>query len=223
MQINRLQIFTSRFKEQLEFYSKTLGLPVEIISEENFEVILGYSRLEFLKKTDATPYHLAFHIPDKQENLALEWLAGRVEILRNNSEEIVDFPAWNAKSIYFYDEDSNILEFISRRDFNPPSSGIFSEESILGISEVGIGTKDVREKFNFLNSRCGLEKYDGDFERFCAIGNDRGLLITINREEKDWFPSMDKAYASEFSLEFNYNDKDFSLEYKDDQLGLVSK
>ena len=223
MQINRLQIFTSRPKEQLEFYSKTLGLPVEVISEENFEVILGYSRLEFVAKNETTPYHLAFHIPDKQEDLALEWLEGKTEILRNNTEEIIDFPAWNAKSVYFYDKDSNILEFISRRDLNAASSGIFSEESILGISEVGIGTKNVREKFNFLNSRCGLEKYDGDFERFCAIGNDRGLLITINREEKDWFPSMDKAYASEFSLQFSYNDKDFSLEYKDDRLKLVSK
>lgn len=223
MKIEKLQLYTSNFKEQLHFYRDTLGLKVKQNSEQNFEVQVGYSLLEFQHNQKAKPYHIAFHIPDNQEQEALEWVKGRVPVLKNNTEEIIDFSAWNAKSLYFYDADKNILEFISRGDFNKPQSALFSEKSILGVAEVGIGTTKVREKFNFLSSNLGLEKYDGDFERFCAIGDDEGLLITIDRNKKDWFPSDDKAFAAEFRVEFRHEEKDYQLVFENDALKSLSE
>ena len=124
--------------------------------------------------------------------------------------------AWNAKSLYFYDEDKNIIEFISRESFSKPESALFSEKSILGISEVGLVTENIQEKFDFLNSNFQLEKYDGDFEHFCAIGDDEGLLITINQKLKDWFPTDDKAYKSEFKIEFTHQGKKNSLVFENE-------
>ncbi len=218
MKIRRLQLYSLNFKEQLHFYRDTLELKVKQNSEENFEVRIGYSLLEFQYKQNAKPYHIAFHIPDNQEEEALEWVKGRVPVLKNNNREIIDFSAWNAKSLYFYDADENILEFISRGDFNKPQSALFSEESILGVAEIGIGATEVREKFNFLSLNFGLEKYDGDFEKFCAIGDDEGLLITIDRNKKDWFPSNDKAYAAEFRVDFHHKEKDHKLVFEKDRL-----
>ena len=63
-----------------------------------------------------------------------------------------------------------------------------------------------------------LEKYDGDFERFCAIGDDEGLLITINQKLKDWFPTDDKAYKSEFKMEFTQQGKKHFLVFENDKL-----
>lgn len=221
MEITRLQLYTPAIMEQYHFYRDTLGLEVARYSENSFELKLGYSLLEFRYKRSATPYHLAFHIPAHQEKAALEWVGQRQPVLKAEGEEIVDFKAWNARSIYFYDRDHNILELISRKNFFKEGPEDFSAESLLGISEVGLATVDVREKFDFLHRQCGLEQYDGDLEKFCAIGDDRGLLITINRKKKDWFPVDDKAYASPFYLEFRHHRKKYQLIFEKDLLRLV--
>ncbi len=191
--------------------------------EESFKVQAGFSEIIFTQSENAKPYHIAFHIPDKQEEKALEWVKEKVPVLKNETDEIIDFSAWNAKSLYFYDEDENILEFISRGSFSKPDSALFSSASILGISEIGIGTTGVKKKFGYLNAKFGLEKYDGDFEKFCAIGDDEGLLITIDRTQKDWFPTNDRAFASEFRIVFENNGQKHQLSFEDDQLKAISE
>ncbi|CAM4167728.1 VOC family protein [Gillisia limnaea] len=223
MKIVSLEISTTRLLKQLRFYRDTLGLEINNEDEDSFEVSLGYSVLKFQQNEDATPYHIAFHIPDKQENQALKWLKARVEILRNNQEDIIDFSGWNAKSVYFYDKDFNILEFISRRDFNKPESPDFSEKNFLGIAEVGLATAFIEEKYQFLHEKCNLEVFDGNFENFCAIGDDQGLLITINKNLKDWFPTGDAAYGSDFRIKFEHKGKNCELIFNHDRLKMVKK
>lgn len=218
MKIEHLTIYTQKLQKQLDFYENVLQLPIKNASEDAFEVQIGFSVLKIQQKTNATPYHIAFHIPAKQEQQALEWLKQRVSILKNEEEEIVDFPAWKAKSIYFYDADENVVEFISRSHCFEPKSADFSAESIVGIAEIGLATDDVQEKFNFLNQKIGLEKFTGDYERFCATGDDEGLFIVINKNEKDWFPSNDKAFASEFSAAIVHQDKKYQLIFENDGL-----
>jgi len=221
MKIESLNIYTSKLEEQLKFFRDLFGLTIQNYTEESFEVVIGYSTLKLIKKAHATPYHIAFHIPDKQEEIALDWVKERVAIIKSYNNEIVDFSNWDAKSLYFYDKDENILEFISRRELNPPKSAIFSEESILGISEIGLATENIKEKFDILNKHCQLEVFDGNFEKFCAIGDPHGLIITINKDLKDWFPANDKAYASEFSLKFSHQNKNHHLEFKNDELHYI--
>lgn len=223
MKIIELEISTTRLLKQLRFYRDTLGLEIRKEDEDSFQVALGYSVLRFQQSEDATPYHIAFHIPDKQEYKALKWLKARVKILENNHEEIIDFSGWNAKSIYFYDEDFNILELISRRDFNKPESSDFSEKNILGIAEVGLATAFIEEKYQFLHQKCGLEIFDGNFENFCAIGDDKGLLITIDKNHKDWFPTGDEAFGSDFRIKFDHKNKNYEVIFSHDRLEMVKK
>ena len=113
------------------------------------------------------------------------------------------------------------MEFISRRDFNGSSAENFSEKDILGVSEIGLATSDIEPKFQFLNKNCELELFDGNFEKFCAIGDDQGLLITINSNLKTWFPTGDTAYNSAFNLNFIQNEKAYRIQYKENKLRLL--
>ncbi len=222
MQISELEIRCKDAAKQQQFYKDVLGLEVFNATETSFKLHLGYSQLSFQENADFTPYHIAFHIPDKSENQALYWLQQRLSVLPFEDKEIIDFPAWKAKSIYFYDADLNIMEFISRRKFNGVLTEDFSEKSILGISEIGLATANIEEKFNFLKEHCGLEVYDGNFDKFCAIGDDWGLFITINSINKTWFPTGDIAYNSDFKIQIIQNNKEYLLQYKKNELSMFN-
>tara|TARA_R100000935_G_scaffold24082_1_gene43537 strand:- start:2181 stop:2849 length:669 start_codon:yes stop_codon:yes gene_type:complete len=221
MQIIRLEIGCKNALKQKEFYSDILGLEIFNSTATSFELHLGYSQLFFQENKDFTPYHIAFHIPNKSENQALSWLQQRLSILPFENNDIIDFPAWKAKSIYFYDADLNIMEFISRKDLNGFLTEDFSDSSILGISEIGLATTNIEEKFRFLKENCGLKVYDGNFEKFCAIGEDQGLFITINSANKTWFPTGDFAYNSTFNIKIVHNNKEYKLQYNRNKLSML--
>lgn len=221
MKITFLKIYSPEVAAQLPFYRDVLQLPVEKISDFEIRVQLGYSVLVIQEDPEATPYHIAFHIPAAREKAALQWLEERVNILNDGDDKIIRFPAWKAKSLYFYDADKNVLEFISRKDLFPARQEIFSEEMIVGISEIGLATDDVEEKFNFLNSNFGLTKFTGDYNRFCATGDDEGLFIIIDKNEKDWIPAGDKAYASPFEIKLDIQNAIFGASYYNERLNLL--
>tara|TARA_R100001369_G_scaffold38256_1_gene63810 strand:- start:18578 stop:18931 length:354 start_codon:yes stop_codon:yes gene_type:complete len=112
------------------------------------------------------------------------------------------------------------MEFISRKNLNGVLTEDFSEKSILGISEIGLATTNIEEKFSFLKEQCGLEVYDGNFHKFCAIGDDEGLLITINSEKKKWYPTGDIAYNSDFNIQLIQNSVVCELQCKNDILSM---
>lgn len=214
MKIETLHIFTPNLKEQRDFYGQMLNLPVETVSKNKFRVQVGYSRLQFEKNVEATPYHIAFHISAKKEKEALAWLKKRVGILKMGKHEIIDFSSWNANSLYFYDADKNIVEFISRRHLHQSTDKGFSENDIHGIAEIGLATENVRAAYEKIHRKTGLKKYSGDFEKFCPIGDDDGLLITIDRHQKTtWFPTDDKALGSVFRINFSYQSKKWDLQF----------
>jgi catechol-2,3-dioxygenase len=187
---------------------------VRTVSVSKIEVEIGYSLIQFEYNPEATPYHIAFHISAKKENEALKWLKKRIPILKMGDCEIVYFSDWNAKSLYFYDADHNIMEFISRRHLHKSATEAFSENDICGIAEIGLATQNVKNVYDKVHQEIGLEKYSGDFEKFCPIGDDLGLLITIdNQQKKTWFPTTDKAENSEFSLKFSHQHKNKKLHF----------
>lgn len=221
MKFRFLNVYTSRLKEQLQFYNEVLNLPVNKVSNSSFQIQIGYSLLEFSKSRSTKPYHVAFHIPARMEEQALEWLKKRVSILRAGNEEIIDFPAWQARSIYFYDQDRNIIEFISRKKLFEAGVNEFTAEQIIGISEIGLATENVGMNFKLLNDNYGLQKFTGDYERFCATGDDEGLFIIIDKHNKNWIPTGDTAYASPFEIEFSNEGAIYRTAYKNDRLQLL--
>lgn len=224
MKIKELTLFTNNINKQKDFYSKILEFEeIKPVSGNEISFKIGNSVLKFIKRSQITPYHFAINIYSNQEQEALLWLKERVSILMDGRNEIQDFESWNAKAIYFYDEDKNIVEFISRKNLRLNSNKAFSPGSLLGISEIGLPTVNIEEVYRKLNNKIDLSIYSGSFDAFCAIGDENGLIICINQIKKKWFPVYDKAFPSEFNSEIVNKNKAFIISYRSGILNINQK
>ena len=205
MKIKELILFTNKLDLQIDFYATVLELPIVISTPEYTSFKIGESILTFKYRKNTTPYHFAFNIPSNKEKEALYWLKERVDILSFDDKEIIDFSSWNAKAIYFYDLDKNIVEFISRKNIDLISEQKFSSKEIYNISEIGIHSENIEETFQKLNNINESTIYSGDLERFCAIGDENGLFIVVNSNLKKWFPTGDEIYQSDFIVKGDFN------------------
>ncbi len=221
MKIQELTLYTSNIDGQTEFYSQVLGLEIVKKSPKNVSFHIGNSLLQFEQKKEATPYHFAINIPANKEEEALQWLKSRITILKDEQDEIIDFRAWNAKAIYFYDQDKNIVELIARKNLKNESDQNFGPEQFLEISEIGVPTRDIESEFSILRNAMGIEIYDGGFGNFCAIGDENGLFICINKEHKKWYPTNDKAFASNFKLLMQEKGKQYQVEFKNESIKIT--
>ena len=88
----------------------------------------------------------------------MNWLKQRVEILRDGNYEIQNFDSWNARAIYFYDEDKNIVEFIARKNLKNENQGEFDSDSLLEISEIGVSVNDINPIYNSLAKIVNIQK-----------------------------------------------------------------
>jgi catechol-2,3-dioxygenase len=127
----------------------------------------GTTRLRF-EPGPAVCSHFAVNVPVDRFDEAVAWARGRTELLH----EDVPFPAWRARSAYYYDPGGNIVELIAR-------DRVPGEELLLEVSEVGLPVEDVGAAVGFLESELGLPHFDGDRESFSAVGDDHGLFIVV--------------------------------------------
>jgi catechol-2,3-dioxygenase len=217
MRIEELTLYTRQLEAQRHFYTEVLEFEPLAAKEDEIAYQIGATTLRFVRRQEATPYHFAVNIPVNKEREALSWLRERVDILKDGDREIQDFSAWNAKAIYFYDADRNIVEFIARKNLKNAQAEPFSSQSLLEISEIGLASANLPEKVRFLTEKIGLDIYSGDLERFCAVGSETGLFICIDRNLKDWFPTGDKAYASAFVAKVAVNGRKYKLVFEDER------
>lgn len=205
MKINELTLFTTNLEAQQEFYSQVLELPLLAVNESRFTVKIGVSSLTFVKASTSSPAHFAINISSYKIREALNWIQQRTEILLCDGEQIADFSNWNAEALYFYDKDGNIVEFIARKDLNVVNTHPFSATDLLSISEIGIVSNDNNHIFEQLQAIRQIEIYDGNLDRFCALGNAEGLFILVNNTKKKWYPTQEEAFVADFQLKGDYN------------------
>jgi len=215
MKIEELKILTQNFTDQINFYQNVIGL--KLIEIKNQEAIfkIGKSILKLVKSDNFHPYHFAINIPCNKEYEALIWLKKRVEILKDGDNEIQNFSFWNAKAIYFYDTDKNIVEFIARKNLKNKSLENFRANSLLEISEIGMPVNNIKSSYKTLKEITNIKKYDGGLEKFCAIGDEEGLFICINKNLKNWYPVKDKAYSSYFQIKLIEKNVSYHLIFED--------
>ena len=215
MKIKELKLYTQNLSKQIDFYANKIGL--KILERTEFEACfkVGKSLLRFIENDKFQPYHFAINIPANQVNEALDWLKYSLAILKDGQNEIQDFDLWNAKAIYFYDPDKNIVEFIGRKNLGKETSKKFTADALMEISEIGIPVDHIEVTYKTLRKILDIKIFDGGFERFCAIGDETGLFICINKNIKDWYPTGDKAYSSEFEIRVEEKDQEFDLEFID--------
>ncbi|BDD05791.1 VOC family protein [Aureibacter tunicatorum] len=222
MIIKELIINTAHLVEQKKFYSETMGLKLIDSDENSFVVEIGNSQLKFVSNESFTPYHFAINIPCNMVYEALAWLKEKVVILKDGENEVQEFVNWNAESIYFYDGDRNIVELIARKNLDNESNGDFGLEHWLEVSEIGMPVDNIAEILNRLRSKVGTDVYDGSVERFCAIGDEKGLIICIDKnKKKEWYPTKDFPYSSFFKLILDEKDKSFELEFNSGEIKII--
>lgn len=218
MKIEKIELLTNKLKDQADFYANTLRLPVETF-DDKIVVKTGKSEIVFKKSDTPAYYHFAFNIPSLQIQDAIDWLEAplnsgdsRVEILTNRGKKIVNFKAWGAEAVYFYDAAGNILEFIARKPANIENDAEFSEKSIKYISEIGVAVSNVKYHFDHLNVRHDVPFYSGNTHDFCAAGDAEGLFILVLANSKYWLPT--KRNAKRFPLTVHFRTTGRLKEYK---------
>ena len=205
MKIKELTLYTQNLDAQIEFYSNVLEFELLHKSKMGCSFKTGNSILSFEVRGNVNPYHFAFNMYSNMELEAFSWLKERMKILPFNNKEIINFESWNAKALYFYDSDKNIVEFIARKNLKMNSNPPFSSKSILNISEIGIPSSTMRNTYNEINNLKPIKLYSGDFDRFAALGNEEGMFILANPILKKWFPNDDNMHQSDFIIKGDYN------------------
>ncbi|HLP21901.1 MAG TPA: hypothetical protein VK174_16420 [Chitinophagales bacterium] len=206
MNIEKLILYTNDLPGTRKFYKEKMALNVNATGNE-LSIDAGATQLIF-KHIDAEKpvYHFAFNIPANKIKEALEWCHQQnLQTICYEDMEVVDFPNWNAQSLYFLDSNGNILEFIARRDLNNNSTMPFNADQILCVSEIGIVTTSVPHFCGQLIYNYGVKYYDkqSPLPNFSVIGNANGLLIVVP-PKRPWFPT--KITSALYPMEVTFTD-----------------
>lgn len=196
MDIIEIIIHTNDLAETETFYSDILGLKLARKGQNSISFLAGKSTLTFIKSNNLNPkYHFAFNIPKNKLDEAIIWATSKLNLIENADNEIVtNFESWNARAIYFYDNNKNILEFIARFDLHNSTDSPFNISSILSISEIGIVADEpikLADKLVVSNNLYFFEKGTNS-EEFATLGNDNGLFIIVKTNRK-WYPTENRA------------------------------
>lgn len=196
MNILEIEIQTDNLSETEKFYSELLGLQTTNKEQNSISFLTGQSTLTFIKSNKLKPkYHFAFNIPRNKLDEAIKWTSAKLDLIKNADNEIVsNFESWNAKAIYFYDNNGNILEFIARFDLDNASDETFDISSIQSISEIGIVTDTPIKLADKLVEKNNLYFFAKGSKsgKFVTLGDDNGLLIIVETNRK-WYPTEQEA------------------------------
>jgi catechol-2,3-dioxygenase len=190
MNIKYLELSAKDLPAQRDFYASILELPVQLDSA-TLEVKAGGTTLVFTQAPSEFngAYHFAFNIPENQYQAAKKWIASRIPLLRDKTDQ-ADFESktWDSTSLYFLDAAGNVLEFIARHRLDNGSSEDFDSRQVLNVSEIGLPSENVIELANNLSMRLGLPVYKQEpDENFTPLGDENGLLI-LPVKDRIWMP-----------------------------------
>ena len=215
MTLNEIELKTIDIKPIKEFYANVLELPTTQSDNKSIRIKIGTSYLKFIEdsKNPSPAYHLAFNIPENKLQEAIEWSADKFEFVKKENEVLItNFENWNANSVYFYDADGNILEFIARHDLDNATTTQFNSNQILNISEFGI-VKDRPDIFGkYLIDTYGLHLFEKNHnsETFTVLGDDNGLLIIV-KTNRNWYPTETPSKASWATIKLTNSGTDITL------------
>jgi catechol 2,3-dioxygenase-like lactoylglutathione lyase family enzyme len=216
MDILEIELLTDNIEETSRFYSGLLGFEKFRVDAKTISFRAGQSLLTFNQSDNINPkYHFAFNIPCNKLDEAITWISSMTKLIHTTNEQLIaDFTDWNAKSIYFNDNNGNILEFIARFDLNNLSEKPFDISSIESISEIGIVADKplvIAEKFITENNLSYFSK-GAKSDTFIALGGDLGLFVIV-KTNRNWFPTNEPAvkYFTKIKVRINNLITDFIM------------
>lgn len=218
MYIVNLDIETNQLKETRAFYTEVLDFDIIEEAKGSFAVQAGETILTFKEvDTPVNVYHFAFNIPSNQIEEALIWSREHVDLIENVEGNLVtNFEAWKAKSIYFTDNNGNILEFIAREDILLSLNGPFDPVQITCISEIGVVVEKPMESAEKLIQEYNLSyfKKAEPTEQFLALGDDQGLIIMVT-PDRNWYPTNIPAKFTNTEMIVEDNEMMIALKSKE--------
>lgn len=220
MKFKEITLYTNQLENEINFYNKTLGFPIQHQNEQEFSVQIGWSKLTFKLSTEPHFYHYCFLIPKNQLLEAKAWMEERLDLLSDEHAQTIQlFESWNAEAFYFFDGSGNIAELIVRHDLEYENSEPFNYDSFICMNELGMPTTRIKEFNQKLENEMNSFFWKGNFERFCTNGTQEALFIIPNYKLKEtWFPTDLKIKTDPFSAIIENDSKLFKVEYKEEQL-----
>jgi catechol-2,3-dioxygenase len=192
MLIESLQLYTHQFGAMLDFYTRTLELPLIGQKDEQFTVSAGATALTFLQafNGDVSPCHYAINIPEASFSESKRWLQSRTPLLTSaDGKEEFYSENWNAHLLYYADPDGNIGELTARHTLPSSNDTRSTGNPILSVAEIGIAVDDVPAFVADLSDKTGLFPYRQDVEpTFTAVGDEHGLFIAV-KAGRTWLPN----------------------------------
>lgn len=171
-------------------YADVLEVTPTVVADR-VELVVGSSRLVVVAgETGPGVHHLAFTVPGRWFDAAVDRLSARVGLLTAQGRTRFDGPPhWNSLSVYFPGPEGAVLEFIQRRDLadEPLIEQASPGSAIAGISEVGVAVRDVAELRRHLADDFGLEPFGTPLADFAPTGDQHGLLICVG-PDRPWAP-----------------------------------
>jgi hypothetical protein len=208
--IRGLELLTAApLAEMKSFYQQSLGLPVLEDRPDRLTVAAGATPIAFVpaRPDGGRPfYHFAFNIPENKVRAARAWQLERSPLLPiparlrdpEYPDDVVNYSHWNAHSLFFFDPAGNVVEYIARHDLGNAADGPFTSSDILYASEIGLIVDDVPATAATLCGVVGVEQYRDGSDQFTALGDERGLLLVMQRGRLLSFDAPERKAADVF-------------------------
>ncbi|WP_298737256.1 hypothetical protein [uncultured Chitinophaga sp.] len=224
MRFRKLHLLCNNAASQQAFYAGLLGLPLVHSYETGFCVQAGHTLLEFSQTRNLkdTPYHIAFNVTPQLLPDVVPFLSDKgVTLIPKDGAAVVDFPNWNARSVYFYDAEQNIMECIARYNLQQDTHDThFSAKHMLCVSEVGVPVDDTAAFIQTLQSHTTVDVWKDYGDQFKAAGDEEGLLIVVSKG-RHWFPTNHPNSILPIRLEiaqegrlFHYNGHSYTFGFE---------
>lgn len=107
-------------------------------------------------------------------------VSSQISLIEEDHEDAVFFDFWNSHSFYFENPSGNIVEFIARHNIKNQKDYSFSMKDLIGVSEIGIVSKNVPNAVKKLNE-LGIPNFGESSENFAPIGDEHGLFIIVHK------------------------------------------
>ncbi len=221
MKIRSIEMLCNDIESQIDFFQNKMGFEVEL-GKGSFHFIAGFTRISFIKSDKYKRYHYCFLIPCNKLAEAKLWCKkADIPLIIIDGKDEQRFESWNANSIYFYDGDGNIAEFIVRHNLQNDSNNDFDSTEIICLNEIGMPVIDIGMTQEYLSSKTTIEPWKGDTTRFGTQGDENGIFLQVNPQIKEiWFPTNDRIEMAPFKVNVKIESRRFDICYENGEVSV---
>lgn len=219
MKIKKLRLGSKNLQKLQEFYADILGFELELASAGEINVKAGFTQLVFSEKLESPElYHYAFLIPTGSLEAAIKYVESReIELLTYKGNKVIHFDT--GRSIYFFDADGNIAEFIERPSLSYPSKQTFDVCDVICVNEIGLPVSNTLDTSQELMTNHNIQPINPKAwnEYFCWVGDHEGAVIVV-KERRHWMPTEIPAVINDFEIAFEENNTSMNFKCKSGEL-----